>query len=189
MSQETSHLSTEALAAFLSRRVDASEQAAIEAHLAGCPGCRAELTAAHRARAQRDRPKRLATRIAAAAAVLAVVAVGLRSPPPAPEPGSPVFRSAESAAMVQTRTPAAGAYVSREQLRFGWAAAGPDFLYRVFVLDSAGAELWRAESSDTVVAPGADLRLVPEVAYTWYVDAVGPSGDSVSSGPVSFGVR
>ena len=189
MSQETSHLTSEALAAFLSRRVDGPEQAYIEGHLAGCPACRAELTAAHRARAQRDRPKRLATRIVATAAVLAVVAVGLQSPPPDAGAGGPVFRGPESAGIVRTLTPAAGMSVAREQLHFGWSAAGLDYVYRVFVLDSAGAELWRAESADTAIIPGADLRLIPDVPYTWYVDAIGPSGDSVSSGPVSFGIR
>jgi len=189
MSQQTSHLSSESLAAFLSRRVEAPEAAAIEAHLAGCPSCRAELTAAHRARAHRARPKRVATRVAAAAAVLAVVAIGLRSPRADPSADGPVFRGPESVGLVRPVAPAAGARVARDQLRFAWAGAGPDYLYRVFVLDSAGAELWRAESSDTVLNPGADLRLVPEVPYSWYVDAVGPSGDSVSSGPVSFGIR
>ena len=189
MSQETSHLSSEALAAFLSRRVGAPEAAAIEAHLAGCPSSRAELTAAHRTGARRERPKRVATRMAAAAAVLAVVAIGLRSPRADPTSAGPVFRGPESGGVVSTVAPSAGARVARDELRFAWAGAGPDYLYRVLVLDSAGAELWRAESSDTVVTPGADLRLVPEVAYTWYVDALGPSGDSASSGPISFGVR
>lgn len=189
MTEETSHLTSEALAAFLSRRIRGPERAVIEEHLAACPGCRAELTAAHRVGAQRERPKRLATRLAAAAAVLAVVALGLRSPPTDDAPGTPVFRGPDSALAIRTISPGGGAHVDRAHLRFAWAGAGADYLYRVLVLDSAGAEVWRAESGDTVLTPGADVQLLPDVSYTWYVDAIGPGGDSLSSGPVSFGIR
>lgn len=189
MTQDTSHLSSEALAAFLSRRVRGPEQAAIEEHLAACPGCRAELTAAHRVRAQRERPKRLVTRIGAAAAVLAVVALGLRSPPTQDVRGAPVFRGPDSTPAIRTVSPAGGSRVDRGDLRFVWSGAGSEYLYRVLVLDSAGAEVWRAESADTALAPGAEVQLVSGGPYTWYVDAVGPTGDSLSSGPVSFGIR
>jgi hypothetical protein len=89
-------------------------------------------------------------------------------------------RAAARAATLATVSPAPGATTNERDVRFVWHR-DDDAAYRVFVTDSAGAQVYSAATSDTVVVLPATVHLQAGAHYHWYVDALRSDGTSVNS--------
>jgi hypothetical protein len=181
---DASHPSEEEVAAYLSGGLDAGEREALQAHLAECRDCRAQVTAAERllrARAGRSR-RALAVTAVAAAAVLALVVLAPRD---RTSLGGDRERDGEPGAVprLEAVRPPDGATIRRKEVAFTWRSQPGDPLYRVTVTTSGGEAVWTRDTPDTTAAPPDSLRLVPGARYFWYVDALDAAGTSITSGP------
>ena len=185
----TSHPDTEALAAYLSDGLSPAERQTLEAHLAECRDCRAELVGARRLLVLRRAQLRRKVVLPAAAAA-AVAAVVLLAPV---REGSrsehrlrdlPVSRPA-----ISVIAPAEGMEVTLAGLRFVWRGYGSASLYRLTVTDVSGHQVWVGETSDTVLTIPGNLNLERDREYLWYVDALDLDGHSASSGIRHLRVR
>lgn len=188
----TGHLESTRLAAYLDRALAPPARAEVEAHLAGCPECRAELVDLDRILA--DRRTTPPWRWGAAAAVLAAAAlVGvLLVRPGGEEPDSGrVLRGrqaslADSAARVAMVHPTPDAVVPVDSLVFSWRSSEEDASYRFTLTDERGDVVWQAATADTTLRVPPRAGLKPGAEYYWYVDALLSNGRSVTSGIRGF---
>lgn len=184
-------MSSEDLAAYLSRRLSAPERRAVEQHLADCESCRSELVSAQRVLANRRRPARVAGGIgilAIAAAIMAILMVpGAQSVGRNDVESEPLYRAVGDAPRLRVLSPEAESVMPDSAIVFRWEAAAAHPLYRIALLAESGETIWTLETADTsVVFPRV---LVRGARYIWYVDAISSTGDSITSGPTSFLVR
>lgn len=164
-----SHLEPLHVAAFIDRTLDAAARREVEAHLAGCADCRAEVLEVGRIAgappAQRRAPLRRALPWLAAAAALLVVSTQLRSP--APSHREPAVQSAVA--------PGAIAPLGEVEALapFTWSAVPGADRYHVSLFDRAGRLLWESTVSDTVATLPAEVAaaLAPGAGYLWSVKA------------------
>jgi hypothetical protein len=185
MSDETVfHLENGQVAAYLDRAIPPADRLAVEAHLAECDACRAEVVAL--AGVLRTAPQRRAWTIpaslAAAAAVLVLVVPGvIRSGFFAPD------RHREPAV---TTTVAPTAIMPRGDMNavreLMWSAVPRAGRYRVVLLDHGGTLVWRTETPDTAVSIPDSVRLRAGVPYFWKVEAETGFGRWVASDLVDF---
>ena len=180
------HLENGRLAAYLDKRLPADERAEVEAHLADCAECRAEVVAVGRLRRSLTRrsPWVIAAPVAAAA-VLVFVLLG-RPSPPAAGTGPVVRDGGEPAPVIAVVAPAAATTVAGESLSFVWRPVPSAMSYRIVLSDSSGGLIWSGASSDTSARPPAAVVLTPGGLYYWYVDALLADGRSVTSGAREF---
>src|SRR5260370_10439144 len=153
------HLTVEDVAAYVDRGLLADQRARVEAHLAACAQCRAEVVTVGRlARSLRMRRRWVATApLAAAAAVLVLVLAPwhgqrdqhtplLREPAitttAAPTPIVPLGAVAALPPPTRTSVPHAGRY-------------------RVTVFDTNGSLVWETQTPDTVALVPATITLRP----------------------------
>ena len=186
------HLSADDLSGMVDGRLPATRRAVVEAHLAVCADCRAELVSASaivesappvRVR----RPNWIGRGMVAAAAVLVVLTIprvvkrvprattGERSGPNAGAPAT--------ALTLVNPTPRLS--IDRDSLRFIWRGA-PGASYRVFVADSAGVQVFTTATTDTTVVPPRSLELVSGARYLWFVEALRADGSSVRTPASNF---
>jgi hypothetical protein len=190
----TQHLLARLVAAYLERRLDAEERAAVEAHLATCEDCRREVLEVSRLILKRRRARQvLPVAGIAAAAVLALVAgVSLI--------GGPPETAASGAVRAPTLPPPARALTAVEPpqdttlsvgegIRFLWRAADPGSTYRLTVLDEAGGPVWSTRTSDTVAFLPAEAGPEEIGGYFWFVDALASDGSTLTSGTRRFSLR
>jgi anti-sigma factor ChrR (cupin superfamily) len=188
MTQE--HIDSDLIAAYAERRLSSTDRTVVEAHLAGCAECRADLThvAGEVSAVRRRRSLLRAAPLVAAAAVLAVVVVLRPGPEPvavqALRPGGDGDRDRLNSLAALLPTP--GAAVSRMGLRFAWQTDGPDAVYEVTLADSSGAALWRARTPDTTIQLPDSVRLAPGAKYHWWVDVLLSDGRVASTGVRDF---
>ena len=182
----SAHPESELVAAYVDNRVTPLERERVEAHLADCDECRAEV--ADVVRTLHARPPIRRWQLAAACAAAAALLVLIARPPRAPSPGNPIVRGAgaESRGVVTSLTPEEGGSVGRAQVRFAWRPAGADASYRVTVTGAAGEVVWQSSTPDTVATPPRTASLMPGHLYYWRVDALLPDGRSATSGARSF---
>ena len=189
------HVSTEDLGAYLSNGLDASERVAIEQHLTICSDCRMELIEGQRAISTapsigtRPRNTRWAYSLAGLAAAAAIAVMIW---PRGDETASitPVERNndiAKSAALgsVAIVSPAANGIVTDANPVFTWRKDDGSS-YKVTLTDSAGSPLWSASTTDTTAAVPANIQLSRGEKFFWYVDALRPGGQSLTSGVKAF---
>jgi hypothetical protein len=182
------HLEPHDVATYVDGGVPGAERARIEAHLAGCTECRAEVTDVSRilrtAPAASGVPRRVWIPAAVAAAV-ALLWVGPRAfhdqdmtdhrdevvtTTVAPRPIAPVGSVDTVSALV-------------------WSSVSDANSYRVRLFDADGAVLWEREAADTVVPIPSSLTLRSEVLYYWRVEADTGFDRSAASDLVEFRVR
>lgn len=172
------HLSAEAIAVLVDgRRVAVGHEQALE-HLSVCAECRAELYALRQALGSFARRGRSKVRWALGAGVAAAAAIVLSVAIPRGTPDGPsVERALPSLALppLSVHEPATD-QPRREQLRFVWGSAGEGSRYQVTLADSLGRQLWRGETTDTIVVPPATLILPAGASLFWYVDALRSDG-------------
>jgi anti-sigma factor RsiW len=197
-SVEMPHITSEELAGYLEHRLDRESERRVEAHMAECFACRADLVQirgvlgalpATRADASRHRAWPRPAWLAAAALVgVALVPLARRV-----EQQRTVLPALRAAPNTSTRiavvepdssTPERG--VDPERVVFTWRAVEGAGTYRITITDSAGTPFFTAATTDTSIAPPSSRRLVHGGSYLWYVDALRNDGTTWSTGVRSF---
>jgi hypothetical protein len=176
------HPDTEAFAAYLSDGLSAAERQALDAHLAECRDCRAEMVGARHLIAERR--ARARRRVLLPAAVAAAIG-GLVLLAPLGKGGAPVERLRDvptGRPAILVVTPAESGQVDAGAVRFVWRGYGTAALYRLTLTDVSGHPVWVGETSDTMVAVPSEVSLEPNKEYLWYVDALDLDGHSATSG-------
>ncbi len=192
-----SHLSTEDVAAYLSRAVSDEERRRVERHLVQCGPCCDELVA-HGYRLSEGRrspwPLVASAGLAAAAVLAGVLLLGPRLGVLLSDE-EPVFRGAQ-APVEETLRPAIEAVapedegaVAKDSVVFVWHPVDADALYSLTLTDGEGSLIWRGTTRDTLLALAPDVRLRDGDQYYWYVDALLATGESPSTGVRRFTAR
>jgi len=187
--ESQSHLSAGDIAAYVDGDLTSSESDRVEAHLAACDECRAEVVAVQRLVRTRPRVGRrlLLVPIGLAAAAAIVFALLARFPESS-STGRDVLRSdsvpsdAAPGARIDIIAPRDGDTVSVTRAKFAWRALARDATYRFTLADQSGRAVWTTTVSDTLVLLPAEVMLQPGTSYFWYVDALRADGRSASSG-------
>ena len=176
------HLTEGMIAAYVDRRLGADERRGVEAHLAGCDDCRAEVVEVSRLVGGRRRTWVVATGgLGVAAAAVLVIALLPRGV----TPDGPVLRSGpDGTAAIAAVAPPEAATVPADSVRLVWRPAGAEASYRVTVTDARGDPVWSAGTADTAITAGP--ALMPGTLYYWYVDALLPDGHTATTGVRSF---
>lgn len=181
------HLEVEQVVGYLENRLTTAERRQVQAHLADCAECAAELVDVSRLR----RPARPGSRwLATAAAAAAVIAIALVGPrvahrtSAAPEPpvrGTPGM-------VVSVVAPAEGESISGTPA-FTWRAVPGATAYRVTVSRADGDSVWAATVRDTTARSPASVALGGSDPYYWYVDVLLADGRSIGGTAHEFRVR
>jgi hypothetical protein len=189
-----SHLSGDDVAAFVDGRVSSEQRSGIEAHLAVCADCRAEVVAvsalvesAPAAVHRRSRWPLVGTGAAAAAAILLFVFL------PVTRNRRPTTAAGERAPSNATQTieiigPAPGVQVSHDSVRFIWHRDDGSS-YRFFLTDSTGTPHYTTSTNDTTLLLPPTVHLDAGALYFWRVDGLRSDGTSPSSPTAAFTIR
>jgi len=170
------HLDPHEVASYLSGTSEPVARARIEAHLADCEQCTAELVAVRQLHRGAPRGRRWLGAAAAAAAVIAVVLIGPRLGS-RPAETSPV-RGEDSISAVVSLSPRDGAALVTPV--FAWRPVAGATAYRIAITRADGDSVWAASIRDTTVrVPDGVLVPAPD-GYFWYVDALLADGRSVA---------
>ena len=184
------HPTSEDLAAYLNGALNEPERSALETHLSQCQPCRQEMTGARNV-LHRQGIRRLVwvpLVVAAAAGMVLLYA-------PAPPSNGPIeqIRGAappDAEGEVQLRmsvlAPRDGDQIAPTGPVFLWRSEGAATQYRVTLRDGGGRPLWNTETTDTSIVLDSSLDLLPGATYFWYVDALRPDGQSLTSGTMRF---
>ena len=166
-SYSDTHPEADDLAAYLDRSLDAEARARLEAHVAWCAECRAELreVSAILRSAEAAPRRRLAWIAPAAAAAAAVILLVALPRGPASDP-APSHRDAPG---LVDRTPELAPGPETGVLR--WSRVERADRYRVTVFSEDGTVIWRTETPDTSVALPDTAGVVAGGTYLWRVDA------------------
>jgi hypothetical protein len=188
------HLSPDEAGAMVEGRLAGDRLATVQAHLAVCAQCRAELASVSTLIESapviaRRRPGRPIVGVAFAAAAAAIICVPLvLRHDSAPSSGRRDQRGLKSLGAIAVVSPGNAVPVDQDSIQFVWHRDDSS-TYRIVVTDSAGGQLYTATTIDTVLTPPPTIRLAAGARYFWYVDALRPDGSSVSSSSTSFTVR
>ena len=186
---QASHLTAEDVAAFLDRRMSATERAGVEAHLADCSECRVEAAAVRRmvsASSVRRRTILVPASLAAAAAI-AFVALNIqrRSESSVERVRTSASVAASPSARIDVVSPSDGDTIRVGKPALVWSAVTGEPTYRLTLTDASGQMLWTSTTTDTTLTLPAQL-LHPRATYFWYVDALRADGRAASTGVRSF---
>ena len=184
------HLPVSTIVAYVDNTLDDDARVAADRHLASCADCRAELTEVSDLVvglpiARRSRSWGVAGGVVAAAGLIGVLFL---MPAQTSGPAATTERTtAPSASTLEIVQPAASSpFVASRDAAIVWRAVEPRATYRVTITDTTGATRWTTETSDTVAALPASVRLEAGARYFLYVDALRADGWSLQSGPRSF---
>jgi anti-sigma factor RsiW len=189
------HLPADVLAAYIDRSLTPPARAEVEAHVADCAQCRAELVSAKRLVAAAPRPtaprrwSSVAVVGAAAAAVVIAFVSRQASAPREPQVRATSASSATSPVSLAVVTPRSEAVLTPPGVRFVWRSADSVVEYTVAVMDADGRARWTTTTADTSVALPDSVLLAPGAAVHWYVDGLKADGRSVGTGRQRFTVR
>lgn len=193
-SSSESHVTSEELAAYLDRTLDDTACARLEAHMAHCAACRADLVEARsllgatsalptRRRIGGDRRRRTWL---AAAGILTIASLPLLQRAAHSSGNAPSLRAA------QTREAKIAIIAPREKtvdaaaIVFVWRPVEGASTYRVTVTDSSGTPVFATATVDTTATPPAGVVLHRASSYLWYVDGLTSEGRAVTSGVRAF---
>lgn len=180
-----SHLDPHDVVAYLERTLSQSDRARVEAHLAACEDCSNEIAEVWRLWRPGVKPTSWLPIGLAAAAVIAVVVLLRPAGNRAEMPAADVLRGSERASAVITVAPADSAVVQGQPVLV-WRPVPGATGYRVTLSREDGDSLWTGSSSDTTAAVPAGVALGRSARYFWYVDALLPDGQSLTSGIHEF---
>jgi anti-sigma factor RsiW len=177
------HLAEGEAAAYVDGTLAANALKAIQAHLASCAECRAEV--AEVSSIVRTAPAKRSRRIwipVAAAAALALLWVAPRA---VRGPADPTHREEAVTTTVAPRpfSPRGGV---DSATTFVWSSVPYATAYRIRLYDADGSLLWEQETADTVSAPPTSLGLRARTSYYWKVEAQTGFGRWTSSDLVEF---
>jgi hypothetical protein len=180
----TAHLTEMEVAAFINRGLDSDGRARVARHLVGCDACRSEVVAITSLTRARNRPGwlPLIPLAAAAAALLLYLAPGQR-----PDAEPPLFRE-PALTVAPAPTPIAPRGEIETIAAITWSTVPHADRYVVTIFDSTGSVVWRARTTDTMLAvPRSTATLLSHhVAYYWKVAARVDAGRWVNSDLASF---
>jgi hypothetical protein len=188
------HLDSDVLAAWAERRLPADLRSTVASHLAECPACRSELTAAALLiQGDRRRRRRLIAVPALAAAVLLLVVASDPFGTRRHQAEDRILRAGDQSKQEGTLqlgaiAPVEGATVSRESLRFIWQGDGADALFRFTLAGPTGEQLWQTTTRDTTIALPDTVTLEPGERYLWWVDVLLTDARTATTGPREFTV-
>ena len=164
------HLRPEEIAAYVDGAVTGHVRSAIQAHLAACAECRAEVAEVSRVVRTLPHTRGVPQRIwipAAAAAALALLWAGprtLREPP--------AFEHREEAVTTTVGPrPVAPVGAVDSARALVWSSVPHASSYRVRLFDADGTVIWERELGDTVAALPSSVRLRARLPYYWRVEA------------------
>ena len=171
------HLTPEVLAGYLDDALPAEEKRQTELHLASCGECRTELADVRRLQARGFRLSRpVLVSLATAAAILLVVAIPRETPAPSTvRSGSGTNPVLEIVAPLPSETVAS-------PVTFIWRSAGSGASYAFSLQREDGTVAWTSSTADTSIAVPDSLELGSGRTWFWYVDALLPDGQSLSTG-------
>jgi len=186
----TEHLDPREISAYLDERLAPADKERVQAHLADCALCRAEvvelvdLMEAHEKGAPRRRwPLAVAGLAAAAVATLVIGVSALRdTSADADALRAPEAAEREAVRSIEVISPGPERRLSREDLVIEWETVGDDAAYRLTLTDSGGSTLWSLETHETRAISPPDLDLRVGETYLWYVDAVLVDGTTATTG-------
>jgi anti-sigma factor RsiW len=188
------HLDAAMMAAYLEGASDPGERSRVEAHLAECSECCAELIALDQT--IRTLPARKRGRVVipivalgAAAAISALIVLRPADrPAELPAEAPPIVQRSQPAARssIAILAPAPGATVEAGEVVLRWAPIEAQARYLVTVTTSEGDSVWALLTPDSAAA--ISVALDPGGEYLWYVDALLPGGGTASSGIQHFRV-
>ena len=185
------HLTAEAVAAFLDRRLTTAERLGVEEHLAGCSQCRGEVAAVRRLVSDTPTKRSLALPLSiAAAAAVAFLLFTIARPGPegAADPlRTPASHPSDASERITAIHPAEGDTISIARAVLEWASIGGEPAYRLTVTDATGQPVWTRTTADTSLTVPRTI-LESRRTYFWYVDALRADGRSVSTGVRRFTV-
>lgn len=93
--------------------------------------------------------------------------------------GSAAMRGA-SALELQADGPT-GSQLTRDSIRLCWRPLGPQWLYRVRLIDDDGIVLFEAQTRDSIFEVPSTFQLQASAPYLWHVLATGPNGKSAEA--------
>lgn len=188
-------LDDETIAALAEGTRDPALRGAALPHLAGCARCRTAVASVARALADPAVARavttlggghRRALTIAipiAAAAVLLVVALPRAGGDRSTAHRAPTISAISSPALLSP----VGVVAAAAMLR--WSSVTGADRYRTTLFDGAGAVVYEAQTSDTVIAIPDSVRLAPDRSYFWKVEARVGFGRWSSSELIEFSIR
>ncbi len=190
MIPEREHLAEDDVASYLDRSLGSDRRDQVEAHLADCAECRAELrSAASQIRSWRSR--KWWTWGPPALAAAAVVALLVTNPFATRNSAGPTQRAPEAPLDVGERlvavvTPEDGSRVERDVLTFVWRPVDADARYHFTLTNALGEDIWSTDTTDTLLVVPPDVGLSADESYLWYVDALLLDGHSLTTGTRRF---
>ena len=185
MPKRGAHMNEFEVAAYLDRRLPASDRDRLERHLADCEDCRQEVSEIHRILVRGRRRRRIlvgGVLLATAAALLLVVRPAVLASRGAI--GTLQVRDAGSSPTLIAYGPSGEAAL--RSLRFVWGAAPGVTTYRLTVSGDDGVPVWTASVSDTVMILPDSVRLQAGRRYLWIADALLQDGATRSTGLREF---
>jgi hypothetical protein len=164
------HLEVDETAAYVDGGVTGAERARMEAHLAGCADCRAEVADVVRIVRSAGTSRVRANRVWIPAAAAAVLALMWVAPHALRQQGQPEHRE-EAVTMTLAPRPLIPVGLVDTAGAFVWAAVPSANTYRVRVFDAEGTLMWERETADTLAAIPDSISLARERSYYWRVEA------------------
>ena len=178
------HLDSGEVAAYLDHALAPADQSGVEAHLADCDACRAEVVDVARLMRARRSPRRwylpVGAVAAAAAALLLLIPRTGQDGPGSPDYREPVVGTTVAPVAIAPR----GAI--RTAARLIWSSVPHADRYEVALFDDAGHVLWETQTSDTAALLPDSVRFQPGASYNWKVKAQTSWNRWVSSDLVEF---
>lgn len=187
------HLTSEDLAAYVSRAIHGPKLDPLEEHLEGCKACRDELVAVaallRSARGQRRR-RVAGGAVLTAAALSGVALLGTSIERILSE--QPVLRNSgvgleEGVRSFSAVTPRDGARLETSSgVLFAWRAVAPAAFYSLTVTDERGDLVWRGSTSDTLLQLPSDIAIRAGSRYFWFVEALLADGTTATTDANGF---
>jgi hypothetical protein len=166
------HLEAQEVAAYVDGAISSDRYAAIQAHLATCAECRAEVFDVSRivrsAPSTRTSTRPWARRIWISMAAAAVVVVLAKTWTP-PQETAPVHRGDAQTAVAPRALSPTGQVDG--VTTFVWSSVPQTESYHIRLFDSQGTVLWETQIADTVAKLPRSVFLRPGSSYFWKVVA------------------
>ena len=184
-SRLTPHLEVHEVVCYVERNLTPADRERLEAHLADCDACTAEVAQLWRLRSSARRGRWLAFGAAAAAVLAGVVLLS----PGARAPGGegPLVRDGvpDDGPALLVITPPDGATVEQHPAMV-WHSVSGATTYRVVVTAENGDSVWSGSTRDTAIVLTPGVALERTRRYLWYVDALLSNGRWATSGVHEF---
>lgn len=180
------HLDATEVAAYVDGTLEQAARARVDAHLADCDDCRAEVVAVRRMVVGAPRWRRWPVLAALAAAAVLLLVIWPRAPDQRGPERSVVRDGEPAAAAVVLVAPDS---VATLPLSFAWHAVPDATTYRLSLTSATGELIWSGSTPDTAITVPDSVSLPAGGPYYYYVDALLADGTSGTSGVREVRVR